>query len=643
MPTINPIFDGSTPVERASGQGDATWNGGFLGYYSAYDTTPNANLIANADLVGSNWTVAAMRFGADGTNTTKLTDSDSGSGRRIDYLRLGQNSDVDLVSTRVKFIEGGDGAKHDIQLGSQFTNSINIGADLNIVKTASGYLGNLEVWNGRGVVTVNGGAGAIRLGNLNDRVIVDGGNVKSVSFRGGEDRLILKNGAIVENVNASSGDFIGRLQGDSRVASMRIDSGNADIEMTGNSRIFSLKLDHGNNTVTTEGGFLETFYSFDSNNTVRLGTAGNTSGGAGQVQFSSGSGEAFSHTIVAHGYLGMLSTQDTGSDATDDQSTDVTINYFAGALLLGNGDDTVKTGDYFVETISTSGGNDSVGVGAGGANFIGTGKGTDTVTTGSGEVEAIRTGDGDDTVTTGSGFVQSVSTGDGNDTVKIGTGSVGQVNMWTGDDTIHVSEIASDMELDFRGQQGVDTVVFSGFTVGVEFSLDTTAYQDVSGKGNFRQSSMENLTGSNRGDKLTGNGGENALSGRGGADRLFGGDQNDVLRGGNGNDKLYGQNGKDTLIGGKGKDVLDGGRGRDNLRGNDGEDVFVFGKNSGLDRVLDFTDGEDILRLEDHTGGFGDLSFANLGGNLRVTHDNGTIVLVGEAGTVLTSADFDFV
>lgn len=92
---------------------------------------------------------------------------------------------------------------------------------------------------------------------------------------------------------------------------------------------------------------------------------------------------------------------------------------------------------------------------------------------------------------------------------------------------------------------------------------------------------IESARGSTGADKLTGNAAANRLLGLSGDDDLRGG------------------LGRDTLKGGAGDDRLDGGKGKDKLVGGSGQDVFVFGKKSGRDKIVDFTDNADTLRLDD--------------------------------------------
>ena len=80
------------------------------------------------------------------------------------------------------------------------------------------------------------------------------------------------------------------------------------------------------------------------------------------------------------------------------------------------------------------------------------------------------------------------------------------------------------------------------------------------------------------------------------------GDGADRIAGGSGDDRLFGGAGDDALMGGRGRDRLDGGGQDDRLAGGRGADEFVFRPGSGHDRIVDFRDDVDAIRLG---GGFG--------------------------------------
>ncbi len=102
--------------------------------------------------------------------------------------------------------------------------------------------------------------------------------------------------------------------------------------------------------------------------------------------------------------------------------------------------------------------------------------------------------------------------------------------------------------------------------------------------------------------------GDDILFGTDGNDRIKGGAGDDYIRGGAGNDRLFGNEGKDALIGGAGNDFLYGGAGDDILTGGAGKDRFIFGDGApfsaaslGIDRINDFTPGEDSIGLNKAT------------------------------------------
>ncbi|MEO1210418.1 MAG: hypothetical protein AAFX78_12820 [Cyanobacteria bacterium J06638_20] len=125
----------------------------------------------------------------------------------------------------------------------------------------------------------------------------------------------------------------------------------------------------------------------------------------------------------------------------------------------------------------------------------------------------------------------------------------------------------------------------------------------------------DRLNGNGGNDRLVGGAGSDTLRGDAGADTLVGGVANDTLLGGSGNDRLLGsagddalngQSGNDIVRGGSGNDVLRGGIGNDRLIGDQGNDLITTGEGrdrivirpgQGLDRVTDFSDGQDRIVL----------------------------------------------
>ncbi|OLA79645.1 MAG: hypothetical protein BHW57_06150 [Azospirillum sp. 47_25] len=85
-------------------------------------------------------------------------------------------------------------------------------------------------------------------------------------------------------------------------------------------------------------------------------------------------------------------------------------------------------------------------------------------------------------------------------------------------------------------------------------------------------------------------------------------------------DIIYGNDGNDTLNGGNGNDTLSGGTGHDSLNGGAGDDTYIWNLNDGIDTI---NDSEGTNRIKLGTGiVVGDLSFAQVGSNLRIIVKN---------------------
>jgi serralysin len=168
---------------------------------------------------------------------------------------------------------------------------------------------------------------------------------------------------------------------------------------------------------------------------------------------------------------------------------------------------------------------------------------------------------------------------DGNDTLNGGSGAANALYGGAGNDTYTVLA-TGDSVIEFASE-GTDTVnAFVGsFTLGA--NVENLAYTGTS--------SFLGI----------GNGSDNQISG------------------GALNDFLSGLDGNDILIGGSGADILLGGTGNDQYRYNGGE--------TGVDRILGFTSGQDRIALA--SAGFAQTA---------------TIAFVSGAGAVANSANSTF-
>jgi Ca2+-binding RTX toxin-like protein len=149
-----------------------------------------------------------------------------------------------------------------------------------------------------------------------------------------------------------------------------------------------------------------------------------------------------------------------------------------------------------------------------------------------------------------------------------------------------------------------------------------------------------------KGATFIGTAGDDDLKATAGADSLSGGDGNDLLRGEGSGDTLDGGAGNDTLSGGRGADVLTGGSGRDTFL----ISGHVSDVQADLDRITDFTHGEDSLGFGSHVSLAGHSFWsgveANYGDALAMATDKITsgaadVVAVQVGSDVIVFADSD--
>lgn len=590
---LNVTFDGINDVPRLPGQSSVEWNIGStrstIDRYAVYVEAPD-DLEATLNLTGTDWRVRMLQVAGD-DHITRINDLDNGANREIQYLNLGYNSEVNLTSTKVRYMAGWDGDMHDITLGPQndWMHWIDLGGLVNKLDSAVGWIGGIDIYRGRGDFTIRGDSNSIDMGNLNDRLVVDGGRVSSALMQDGNDTVIIRNGGRIDSLHDFGGNATVTVNKDSRLDSFRGGEGDVKITANGNGRIESVKVFDGSLTFKSGTGYVNSIYTWNSAADVTIGSQG-----AGTIQMGGSTAQSFKVTGSDNGYIALIDTTDNRTNTADDHSSVINVEYFVGAIRTGSGVDKITTGD--------------------GAN----------------------------------GYVEAIWTAGGNDVVNVGSGGAGHVNTSRDNDKIKVKELfynEEDQAMVVRGGAGTDQLSFAPITKGVTFSLEVAGMvQEIAtGSGYISAFGIENLEGTNKGDMLTGSAKANVILGKGGNDTLVGLAGNDTLNGANGNDKMQGGQGKDTLIGGKGADILDGQLGNDTLRGQGGDDIFVFGANSGTDTVLDYQDNADFLRLVGHTGGFADLTIKKMNGDKVITHDGGTIILDGKAGVNLTASDFDFV
>ncbi len=136
-------------------------------------------------------------------------------------------------------------------------------------------------------------------------------------------------------------------------------------------------------------------------------------------------------------------------------------------------------------------------------------------------------------------------------------------------------------------------------------------------------SGQDELYGGQDDDKLLGNQDQDLIVGNKGNDSIYGGKDDDSLYGNQGRDSLYGNRGNDSIWAGQDDDWIDGGEGGDSLWGNKGADLFHL--SAGDDVIYDFSAVEgDRLEVD----GSQVLGYEQLGGDLLVTHEQGSVLLM---------------
>lgn len=183
----------------------------------------------------------------------------------------------------------------------------------------------------------------------------------------------------------------------------------------------------------------------------------------------------------------------------------------------------------------------------------------------------------------------------------------------TGIDTIY-GGVDSDK---IWGDDGVDTLYGeSGFDALYGGNGNDWLYGGADNDRLYGQADNDTLDGGLGADILDGGTGNDTLTAGDGDDRGYGGTGNDLLLGGNGNDRLYGGADNDRIEGGAGVDylyadagidVLIGGSGSDRMYGGLGADTFALTDlGTGVDRIYNFTHGEDVMNITDLLTGYVD-------------------------------------
>ncbi|MEI2806662.1 MAG: calcium-binding protein [Albidovulum sp.] len=291
-----------------------------------------------------------------------------------------------------------------------------------------------------------------------------------------------------------------------------------------------------------------------------------------------------------------------------------------------NGHDTVW-GGAGNDTVNGGGGNELIYGEAGADSLLG-GIGNDTLYAGD-NYDTVRGGDGDDQAWGGNGrdliflgtgndifWDNAQADANGHDTVYGGAGN-DTVNGGGGNELIY-GEAGSDSLL---GGIGNDTI-----SAGDNY--DTVRGGD--GNDQVWGGNGRDLIFLGTGDDVFWDNGQNDVNGH---DTVYGGAGNDTVNGGGGNELIFGEAGNDSLIGGIGNDTLWGGADADR---------FVFATGCGSDRVGDFQNGVDLLRITAGAADFSAVTVTAQGADTLVQFADISILLAGVDSSLVEANDFIF-
>lgn len=391
--------------------------------------------------------------------------------------------------------------------------------------------------------------------------------------------------------------------------SSRVTIGTGDFLIEGSARGDYWKSTRGGNDTILGLGGNDTL-SGDAGNDMIFGGTGNDSliGGAGNDYLQ---GDAGRDTLIGG----------TGNDRYVIDRSDVIIEYANEGIDHVYADFDYRLGANLENLTLT-----------GWWGYSGTGNSLNNVIRGNAGNNLLRGEAGDD----------SLYGGDGNDTLIGGSG-----------DDLLQGGAGNDL---LRGGDGIDTADYTGRT-SVRVDLSLKDWQ-ITGHGLDMLVGIENLISGSGNDRLIGDALANVLNGGAGNDSLVGGAGNDTLIGGLGADTLvggagndtfwidntgdrvvelagggidriyasigidlaraggvyanvenvrltggaalnaYGSEGNNVLVGNVGANKLAGRAGNDVLTGGAGADTFIFGKGYDSDRITDFQDGIDRIRLQ---------------------------------------------
>ncbi|MBR9861835.1 MAG: calcium-binding protein [Rhodobacteraceae bacterium] len=248
---------------------------------------------------------------------------------------------------------------------------------------------------------------------------------------------------------------------------------------------------------------------------------------------------------------------------------------------------------------------------------------------GSGRIRNIEAFEGTLNLTTDERYVQSLVVYDSVAQINIGSGGIGAIQIGSGSGMSHV--ISAEGSIDSLTVFGEDSVKL-GLGDGGVGTLRTGKGNDKVNGGNGNVDFLNTRDGNDT--VVTGSGYFGVIHTGEGRDKVTLKGDAGTIRLGGGNDKFFGGSEDDFVVGGSGNDLMKGGG---------GEDIFLFSQDSGNDKLRAFKQGDDLMLIHGHEGGFDTLSITKAGRHKVIEHDGGTIKLLGLGKADITEDDFSFI
>ncbi len=562
----------------------------------------------------------------DGGDSADTLSGDDGAdtllgGAGDDSLLGGPGADVLAGGIGADTLVGGPGA--DRLRGEAGNDRIDGGTGAD---TLEGGDGNDVLTGGEDNDTLAGGIGADRLfgGSGADSLTGDADNDTLIG-EGGADRL--DGGAGADALSGGEGDdlLLGGSEADTLEGgdgSDTLQGGLGDDVLTGDAGNDRLQGEDGNDRLTGGAG-ADLLQGGAGSDTLTGGADADLMGGGDDADLLSGG--AGDDNMAGEGGADTLMGDD-GNDRLDGGAG-------SDHLIAGAGDDVLfgQDGD---DALFGGAGNDNLAGGAGrdflsgeagadslwggseddwleggpGRDILAGAEGRDSILGGDDE-DSLDGGPGDD-VMYGEGGFDIIWGREGNDYMNAGSDH-DAMDAGPGNDAL-VGEWGNDYLAGDLGNDWIDGGPSNDWIVGGPGN--DVAFGGAGDDVVILQEGDDVTATSEGNDFLLGGDGQDQLYAGEGQDWLDGGAGADALYGEGGHDILHGDAGADWLLGGEGNDWMIGGFGSDVMIGGGGGDVFVFyGPVRGdTDRVMDFTNGVDMIQLGGAVGATPQAKLASL-------------------------------